>query len=87
MILAFILVVCIVIQFILGYATRAEMVKTSLSTTLFTVKRAHKIIGYIMVIIGKVLVSVQIKEFRSNDDLFKAWMFCLGGLILLMIIM
>ena len=56
MVLSFILSFFVIVQFILGYASRAEMVKTSLSTSLFSIKMAHKIIGNAMSLVGKVVV-------------------------------
>jgi hypothetical protein len=56
LILTWILVFGIIVQFILGYITRAEMVKTSLSTTLFTIKPFHKYIGMFLSLLGKIII-------------------------------
>ena len=64
------------------------MVKTSLSTSLFTVKQAHKVIGNMMVLLGKVIVTIEIYiQFQTKENIpFRPWIFFLAGIILLMII-
>ncbi len=63
MALSFVLSFFVLVQFVLGYITRAEMVKSSLSKTLFTVKQAHKVIGNLMCLVGKGLVIIQLYIF------------------------
>ena len=84
-ILTWILVFGIIVQFVLGYITRAEMVKTSLSTILFTVKPIHKYIGIFLSLLGKIIIILFLSQ--QNQDLFKGWFFLLAGLILIQIFM
>lgn len=85
MIFAWILVTCVIVQFILGYVTRAEMVKVSLSTSLFSVKTAHKILGTVMSVLGKVIIFLYLSTY--DNALFKGWFFILFGLLLIMIVL
>ena len=76
----------VVIQFILGFLVRAEMLKDSPKSSLFTIKTIHKIIGFLMSIIGKVVTTLIINA-RSSDILFRAWLFSLGAIGLIWIIL
>jgi len=61
-IMSIILSCLVLIQFILGFLVRVEMFKNKLSSSLFTVKRSHKIVGNITVIFGKVVATFVVKN-------------------------
>jgi hypothetical protein len=42
------------------------MVKISLSTTLFTIKSIHKIVGNVMNLIGKTIVILLLVDYDDN---------------------
>lgn len=60
------------------------MFKNKLSASLFTVKRSHKIVGYITVIFGKVVATFVVKN-SVSEIIFRGWLFCLAGLAILLI--
>lgn len=75
----------VILQFIIGFLLRVEMFKNSLSSSLFTVKRLHKINGNLLALMGKVVASLIVKT-NCSEDLFRAWLFCLGGAAILLIV-
>ncbi len=75
-----ILLAClVVIQFLLGFFTRVQMFKSALSSSLFTIKTIHTILGYAIEILGKVVASLIVNS-SVDDIVFKGWMFFLAGL-------
>jgi hypothetical protein len=84
-VMSIVLCCLILIQFILGFLVRVEMFRSKLSSSLFTVKRVHKISGNVLVIFGKIVATFVISA-NTSEIVFKAWLFMLGGLAILMII-
>ena len=76
----------IFIQFILGFIVRVELFKNQKSKYLFNIKTAHKISGYILIIYGKIVVTFIIL-ISSQDIIFRAWLFGLGGLGIVLLIL
>lgn len=84
-ILSIILSCFVLIQFILGFLVRVEMFKNTLSSDLFAIKTAHKLLGYGVWIFGKIVATLVVSIY-TNELVLKAWLFCLGGLAILFII-
>jgi hypothetical protein len=84
-VMSIILSCLILIQFILGFLVRVEMFKNKLSSSLFTVKTIHKIGGYIITIFGKIIATFVVYV-NTSEIVFKAWIFCLGGFAILLIV-
>lgn len=57
-ILSWVLCACVLIQFILGFKLRYEMVTDKLSINMFSIKRVHRYVGSAMSILGKVIVAL-----------------------------
>lgn len=82
-----ILLACLVlIQFLLGFLTRVQMFSNNLKNSLLTLKTLHMILGYTLVILGKVVASLIVKN-SVSDLLFRAWLFFIAGLVLLYIVL
>ena len=87
-ILAWILCGCVIVQFGLGFKLRYEMVTDKLSTNMFPLKKAHRYLGTLMSVLGKVIVALELQPIEIKDRiLFKTWLFVIGALILMFIIL
>lgn len=84
-ILSLLLSFLIVVQFCLGFATRGEMNKLKLSRHFFRLKLVHKVLGFFMSILGKVIVSL-ILTYSTDTLTLKAWFFSLGGIVVFWIV-
>lgn len=84
-VMSIVLACLILIQFILGFLVRVEMFRNKLSGSLFTVKKLHKIGGNILVIFGKIVATFVVSA-NTSEIVFKAWLFSLGGLMILFIV-
>jgi sulfite exporter TauE/SafE len=60
------------------------MFRSSLSSSLFVIKRIHKILGNVMTLIGKVLATL-IVNLNTSAEIFKAWLFFLAAIAFLWI--
>ncbi len=81
-----IVLACLVlIQFVLGFLVRVEMFGRRLSSALFTVKRIHRIGGWVVTVFGKVVATLVVYT-NCSEVVFKGWLFCLGGLAILMLV-
>lgn len=77
-----------VVQFVIGFKLRYEMVTDKLSIDMFALKKAHRYIGTLMSILGKVIVALELQPIQIKEGiLFKTWLFVIGALILLFIIL
>ena len=81
-----IILMCLVfIQFLLGFLLRVQMFNNSLNNSLFLLKTVHSILGYGLIILGKVVATLIAKD-RASDIVFKAWLFFLAGILLFFIL-
>jgi hypothetical protein len=81
-----IVLACLVlIQFVLGFLVRVEMFASRLSTALFTVKRVHRIGGWVVTLFGKAVATLVVYN-NCSEVIFKAWLFSLGGIAILMLV-
>lgn len=81
----------ILIQFALGFKLKYEMFNDKLSKNMFTLKKAHRYLGTFMSLFGKVIVALELATFQNPTDqdniLFRGWLFLVGALILIFIVM
>ena len=56
-IVSIILMCLVIIQFILGFLLRVQMFNSSIKNSLTTMRTLHKILGYIVYILGKVVAT------------------------------
>ena len=52
----------VLVQFLLGFLARVKMFKSKLSRTFFGVKLTHKLFGYALYILGKVVATLIVKS-------------------------
>jgi len=76
----------VMVQFLLGFLTRVKMFKSKVSRTFFAVKLVHKVMGYCIWILGKV-VATFIVNTQKDDITFRAWLFALAGFAIILIIL
>ncbi len=87
-ILAWALCGCILVQFGLGFKVRYEIVTDKLSSNVFSLKKVHRYLGTFMSILGKLIVALQLQPITFNEGiLFKSWLFILGTLLLVSIVL
>lgn len=59
-----------------------------LNPDIFTLKRIHRYLGISMSILGKIIVALLLQPIQTNDSiLFKTWLFIIGALLLIFIIL
>ena len=64
------------------------MVTDKLSINMFNIKKLHRYLGTFMSILGKVIVALQLQNIDEKDGiLFKTWLFVIGALLLLFVIL
>ena len=76
-----ILMCLVIIQFLLGFLLRVQMFNHNLKNSLKTLRILHKILGYAVVILGKVVATLIVSQ-KVSDILFRAWVFVLVGILL-----
>jgi len=55
---------------------------------MFNIKKLHRYLGTFMSILGKVIVALQLQNIDEKDGiLFKTWLFVIGALLLLFVIL
>ena len=81
-----ILMCMVLVQFLLGFLLRVQMFKNSLNNSLFLLKTIHSIMGYAIVILGKIVATLIVNATVSNL-LFRAWLFFLAGIVLFYILL
>jgi hypothetical protein len=76
----------VVVQFLLGFLTRVKMFKSKLSKSFFAIKLVHVIMGYLIEIVGKVVATLIVNT--SVDDMtFRAWLFLMAGMAIILIVL
>lgn len=87
-VLSWVLVGFILVQIILGFKVRYEMVSQKLSTDMFTIKIIHRWVGISMSLLGKIIVALLIYPLQGSGSLlFKSWLFLVGTLLFIFIIL
>ena len=87
-ILSWLLCICIIVQFGLGFRVRYEMITDNISKNMFSLKKGHRYLGMFMSILGKIIVALLLQPYTfSNQILFRTWLFVIGALILVFIIL
>lgn len=86
-VISWILVGLLLVQMVLGFKVRYEMVSQKLSIDMFTIKIVHRWLGIAMSLLGKIGVALSLYPLNSNNSLlFRSWMFILGALLLIFVI-
>jgi hypothetical protein len=82
-----IILMCLaVLQFLLGFLTRVQMFNSSLSNSLKTFKRLHTLLGYGLLILGKVVATLIVSS-TVSDLAFRGWLFFMAGLVIAFIVL
>ena len=87
-VISWILVGLIFVQIILGFKVRYEMVSQKLSTDMFNIKIIHFWLGIAMCVLGKIDVALLLFPINdTNNLLFRSWLFILGALLVIFVIL
>lgn len=87
-VISWVLVGLILVQCMLGFKVRYEMVSQKLSTDMFTIKILHRWLGMAMSVLGKIDVALLLYPLSSNNGLlFRSWLFLFGALLFIFLIM
>lgn len=82
-----IILMCLVLcQFLLGFLLRVQMFSNSVKNSLVLLKTIHSIVGYGIIILGKIVASLIVNT-TVSDVLFRAWLFFLAGFVFFFIIL